>query len=159
MKTFEDITRLIMRIDKEIDNLVLTQTTNTSISEDGVTCKFNDKVQDAINKLLDLRHKYILLCDNRRIMKTFKDLIFKEHVLAKDSSLFKGCKQATLNFDNGYGVSVLFGKRVYSNGIDTYELAVTEDMCTCYDTPITDDVLGYLTKNEVTEAMIKIQEL
>lgn len=92
-------------------------------------------------------------------MKTFKDLIFKEHVLAKDSSLFKGHKQATLKFDNGYGVSVQFGKRVYSNGIDTYELAVTEDMCVCYDTPITDDVLGYLTKNEVTEAMIKIQEL
>lgn len=34
-------------------------------------------------------------------MKTFKDLIFKEHVLVKYSSLFKGHKQTILNFDNG----------------------------------------------------------
>ena len=59
---FKDITRLIMRIDKEIESLILTQTTNTSISEDGVTCEFNDKVQEAIKTLLDLKHRYVLLC-------------------------------------------------------------------------------------------------
>lgn len=92
-------------------------------------------------------------------MKTFKDLIFKEHVLAKDSSLLKGHKQATLNFDNGYGVSVLFGKRFYSDGVDTFELAVLKNGKLCYDTPITSDVVGYIKSDKVTELMKLIQKL
>lgn len=85
-------------------------------------------------------------------MKTFNDLEFEKRQTGFGERAF-------INFDNGYGVSVVFGEDCYSNGIDTYELAVMKDDKICYDTPITDGVLGYLTKNEVTEAMIKIQEL
>lgn len=53
-------------------------------------------------------------------MKTFKNLVFESH-----GSGFG--QQAILEFDNGYGVSVLFGDKFYSNGIDTYELAVLKD--------------------------------
>lgn len=86
-------------------------------------------------------------------MKTFDDLKFYPHGWAVDA------KHAVLHFDNGYGCSVLIGNDFYSDGIETYELAVLHDDLICYDTPITDDVLGYLTKEEVTIVMKKIQQL
>lgn len=82
-------------------------------------------------------------------MKTFNDLKFEPW--------HAGGKYAILNFDNGYGVSVLFGENYYSNGIDTYELAVLRYGLICYDTEITDNVLGYITKEEVTNVMLKLQ--
>ena len=94
-------------------------------------------------------------------MKTFKDLEFREHELRRFAE--KGAKHARMFFPNGYGVSVLFGAHFYSNGIDTYELAVIrkcgDDYSMAYDTPITNDVLAHLTEDEVTEAMIKVQKL
>lgn len=88
-------------------------------------------------------------------MKTFEDLEFK-----KQHYPFLGTKeQAILNFDNGYGVSVLFGESFYSDGYNTYEMAILKDGNICYDSGITEDVLGYITKNEITEYMIKIQQL
>lgn len=83
-------------------------------------------------------------------MKTFKDLKFEPRYLSS---------QATMEFDNGYGVSVLSGNIAYFNGIDTYELAVLKNGDLCYDTPITDDVLSYITEEEVTKAMEEIQKL
>lgn len=92
-------------------------------------------------------------------MKTFKELIFKDHAISKDSLLFNGHKQAMLNFDNGYGVSVLFGKSFYSNGVDTFELAVLKDGKLCFDTHITNEVVGYINSDKVTELMKLIQKL
>ena len=88
-------------------------------------------------------------------MLTFKNLSFFPHPLQK----YGNEKMAAINFDNRYGVSVIFGKQFYSNGIDTYEVAVLLDNDICYDTKITSDVLGYLTEDEVTEIMYKIQSL
>lgn len=89
-------------------------------------------------------------------MKTFKDLEFKEHQLAK---FYKGAKQAIMEFENGFGVSVIFGSCFYSNGIDTYEVAVLKNGSLCYDTIITSDVLGGLTEFEVSEVIQKVQNL
>jgi len=89
-------------------------------------------------------------------MKTFNNLKFKPHRL---SSHYKDAKQATMQFKNGYGVSVIIGSCFYSNGINSYELAVTLNGSICYDTEITNDVLGYLSKEEVTEIMKKVQKL
>jgi hypothetical protein len=88
-------------------------------------------------------------------MKTFDDLVFKPHSI----QITNGAKMASMDFPNGYGVSVIFGKMFYSNGIDTYELAVTREGNLCYDTPITDDVMGYLSAKEVTDVMAKVQTL
>lgn len=62
-------------------------------------------------------------------------------------------------FDNGYGVSVVSHTRSYGGKQGLYELAVLKDGDICYDTVITDDVIGYLTPELVTEIMIKVQEL
>ncbi len=91
-------------------------------------------------------------------MKAFEDLEFTKH----PSAGIGGFKTASkLFFDNGYGVSVITGG--YGSDQKPYELAVifgTEsDWDITYDTDLTDDVLGYLTNDEVTELMIKIQEL
>lgn len=102
--------------------------------------------------------------------KTFDDLEFKEKF---DSSITRSFLQtrsfrpatwqALMFFPNGYGVSVLFGGQCYSNGEDSYELAILvgneDDWGITYDTPIADDVLGFLTKEEVTEIMKKVQQL
>lgn len=93
-------------------------------------------------------------------MKTFQDLVFERHPIAIDSLPdYKDAKQAVLVFDNGYGVSVLIGRCFYSNGIDTYEVAVMKDGRICYSTPITDDVIGRLTDEQVSDVMKQIQEL
>jgi len=86
------------------------------------------------------------------MMKEFGDLKFNAHPNIVG-------KQALMKFENGYSVSVLYGSMFYSNGVDTYELAVLKDGRIDYSTPITDDVLGYITEDEVTDAMKKIQEL
>ena len=86
-------------------------------------------------------------------MKTFDDLVFKQH------HSINFLMQAKLQFENGYGISVLFGSPAYSNGIDTYEVAVLKDGSLCFNTEITDDVIGEIEKEEVTNIMIKIQQL
>ena len=93
-------------------------------------------------------------------MKTFDDLIFEPHPIAGCGiDKCKDCKRAVMNFDNGYGVSVIFGEVFYSNGIDTYELAVLLKGRIYYPHEIGNDVLAYISKDEVTEAMMKIQLL
>lgn len=71
--------------------------------------------------------------------------------------------QAIEFFGNGYGASVVQGTGTYGSDEGLYELAVLKgDVATwdiCYDTPITDDVLGHLTENDVTEAIRKIKDL
>jgi hypothetical protein len=87
-------------------------------------------------------------------MKTFKDLEFVEH----PSHI--GGVQARIQFDNGYGASVV--KTPYSYGGDRglYELAVLDnDGHLTYDTPVTSDVIGYLRDIDVTDVMEKIQQL
>lgn len=86
-------------------------------------------------------------------MFTFKDLQFKPHsIMTADPTAI----QAIMEFDNGYGVSVIRGQLFYCNE-NTYEVAILKDGDLCYDTPITDDVLGYQTKDQVTKIMKKLQ--
>ena len=93
-------------------------------------------------------------------MKTFKDLDFKKHSIAESGiERYQDAKQATEKFENNYGVSVIFGNCFYSNGKDTYELAILYDGDITYNTGMTNDVLGHLSEEEVSEIMIKVQLL
>jgi hypothetical protein len=85
-------------------------------------------------------------------MKTFADLEFKPR-----ESIFG--IQSRMDFDNGFGVSVIKGEYSYGGKDGLYELAVMKNGYLTYDTPITDDVLGDLTPDDVTEAMAKVQQL
>jgi hypothetical protein len=87
-------------------------------------------------------------------MKAFKDLEFVEH----PSHI--GGVYARITFDNGYGASVVKTPYSYGGKDGLYELAVLDkDGHLTYDTPVTNDVIGYLRDIDVTEVMEKIQQL
>jgi len=62
-----------------------------------------------------------------------------------------------MEFDNGYGVSVISDGYGGERGLK--ELAVMHDGKLCYDTPITGDVIGYLTDAEVMEIIEQVKQL
>ena len=63
-------------------------------------------------------------------------------------------------FPNGYGASVIKHGFSYGGKSGLYELAVLdENSDITYDTPITNDVLGYLTLLDVTEHLKEIKNL
>jgi len=94
-------------------------------------------------------------------MKTFKDLKFKPHATGEGLA-------AKLFFKNGYGVSVvrfkmLLGAGSYTDSESEWELAILKgkksDWEIDYDTSITDDVMGHLEDEEVSEIMKRVQQL
>ena len=86
-------------------------------------------------------------------MKTFNDLVFKQDIQ-------RGLNAAKVMFDNGYGASVIIGPHTYGGEDGLYELGVLgKDKKLTYDTPVTDDVEGYLSETQVTDLLIKIQQL
>ena len=86
-------------------------------------------------------------------MKQFNDLQFKQH------RELNGVV-ARITFDNGYGASVVKHEYSYGGKDGLYELAVLDkDGELTYDTPITNDVIGYLREIDVTDVMEKIQQL
>jgi hypothetical protein len=87
-------------------------------------------------------------------MKQFKDIEFKPNPMGEDFGIV-----SRTQFDNGYEASVVKSQYTYGGDKGLYELAVFKDGEICYDTPITDDVIGYLRPEDVTDVMAKIQQL
>ena len=87
-------------------------------------------------------------------MKTFKDIVFKTNPMGEDFGIV-----SRTQFDNGYEVSVVKSPHSYGGDKGLYELAVFKDGEITYATPITDDVMGYLRPEDVTDVMEKIQQL
>ena len=88
-------------------------------------------------------------------MKTFQDLVFGPHPVGY--GYFD--TQAKMTFPNGYGVSVVTGSHAYSSEGRPYEVAIFDGNGLTYDTPITDDVIGHQTAEDVTDIMRRVQEL
>lgn len=87
----------------------------------------------------------------------FEDLKFEPHPVGDGI-------RARHTFPNGYGVSVvrftIMGRSgSYGSERGLYEIGILKDGNLTYDTPITDDVLGYQTEAEVTEVMAKVEAL
>ena len=89
-------------------------------------------------------------------MKTFQDLEFEQI----DDAPFMVGKKARMTFENGYGVSVVSHTYSYGGKNGLFEIAVLDkDGNLTYDTPVTNDVIGYLTEEDVTDVMKQVQEL
>lgn len=85
-------------------------------------------------------------------MKAFNDLKFDSHPMGMGV-------QARLDFDNGFGVSVVMTPYTYGGDKGLYELAVFKDGQIHYDNTVANgDVVGYLREEDVTDAMIVIQK-
>ncbi len=71
--------------------------------------------------------------------------------------------QARIFYPNGFGASVITGDIAYGGRGGLFELAVlkgTADESTlCYDTQITNDVLGRLQPQEVKDLLVEIEAL
>ena len=88
----------------------------------------------------------------------FSDLQFNPHKNYPDTGV-----QAKHFFDNGYGVSVVSFPGSYGFRDGLYESAVLkgteEDWELCYNSVITDDVLGYQSEEEVEDLLRQIKNL
>ena len=88
----------------------------------------------------------------------FSNLQFNPHKNYPDTGV-----QAKHFFDNGYGVSVVSFPGSYGFRDGLYESAVLkgteEDWEICYDSVITDDVLGYQSEEEVEVLLYEIENL
>lgn len=71
--------------------------------------------------------------------------------------------QVVLKFPNDYGASIVRDEYTYGGKEGLFELAVIkwvdDKFDICYDTPITDDVIGYLSGSEVIEVLTDIFKL
>lgn len=86
-------------------------------------------------------------------MKTFNDLDFQPKQMG-DGTI------ARINFDNGYGASVVQSPYSYGGNAGLYEIAVLDkEGDITYDTPITDNVVGWLDEDKVTDYLRQIQKL
>ena len=88
----------------------------------------------------------------------FDDLKFGPHLNG-----WKDRIQALVFFENGYGASVIRGEYSYGGRKGLYELAVIkgipDEWDLCYDTGLTEDVEGYLTPEDVTSWLNRIEAL
>ena len=84
--------------------------------------------------------------------KKFEDIQFTPHPMS-------GVRSVTI-FENGYGASVVSHPMSYGGKMGLYEMAVLDKNGELtYTTSVTDDVIGYLTPEQVTEKLIQIQDL
>ena len=86
-------------------------------------------------------------------MTTFNDLTFNR--LPDGMGI-----QCRIDFPNGYGASIVKGPYTYGGRDGLFELAVLDsEGQLAYDTPITDDVVGYLTEDGITALLAEIKLL
>ena len=87
-------------------------------------------------------------------------------VIEKTNYKFMGSDESfhyIFRFENGYGASIIKHMGSYGYAEDEFEMAVIyfegDEYGIIYNTPITDDVLGYLNNEEVLEYLEKIKNL
>jgi hypothetical protein len=97
---------------------------------------------------------------------TFNDLEF--HTDEEEASVLSWAEPQEYAFhlyDNHYGVSVIRGPYTHGGRKGLYELAVVymapedNESQLVYDTPVTNDVEGHLTPDDVTRLMKQVEAL
>jgi len=83
-------------------------------------------------------------------------------MILKENELHGGT-QVIHRFDNDYGASVVRHSMSYGGKDGLFEIGVIkftgDSWDLCYDTPVTDDVLGHLTQPEVDVILNRIKQL
>lgn len=82
----------------------------------------------------------------------FEDLEFKPMLYSEGISV-------EIEFSNGFGASVIRSEHSYGGSNGLYELAVTLNGHICYDTYITENVIGFLKPEDITKYLEKIEKL
>ena len=86
----------------------------------------------------------------------FQDIKFE----AMEAFFGPNAIRALVEFPNGYRASIVRHAGSYGGKEGLFELAVMNSQNEIvYDTPVTDDVLGWLNPNEVEEAVSKVEAL
>jgi len=95
-------------------------------------------------------------------MKSINDIEFKPHPVGSGV-------HGIIFFPNGYGISIVRfkmshgGYGSYTSNDSEWEVAILKgdinEWKICYDTEISDDVIGHLSEGEVNWIMIQVQEL
>ena len=71
--------------------------------------------------------------------------------------------QIIIFFPNDYGASIIKNPYSYGNDEELFEIAVIkgnrDNWKICYDTPITNDVLGYLNSEDINKYLEQIEKL
>lgn len=84
---------------------------------------------------------------------TFEDLKFDVHPSGDGV-------RATYQFMNGYGASIIRCELSHGGPAGLFELAVLDrNYNVIYDTPVTNDVEGYLTEEDITNLLQQIESL
>ena len=81
------------------------------------------------------------------------------HSIEEPSVFYSGREQWVFEFSNGLDASVIRVTTIHGGSEGVFELVVMKDGRVCYDTPITDDVIGYLTVAGVISILDKIRDL
>lgn len=94
-------------------------------------------------------------------METLNDTNpFDPSIPHSEKNPMTGGVQWKFKFANGFGASVVRHSFSYGREEGLWELAVLgRNGRLCYDSGITDDVLGYLTEPEVAAVLARIAEL
>ena len=83
-------------------------------------------------------------------------MIGQSRYLVENNNVYGGT-QRIYKFPNGYGASIIRHKGSYGFKDGLWELAVLDSTGTlCYDTSVTNDVIGYLSDEEV---ILKLHEI
>lgn len=80
-------------------------------------------------------------------------------VVIKKGDYDKHSIQYLFEFPNGYGASVIKSRISYGGRQGLWELAVLKDKNLCYNTHITDDVIGYIDDAQVARYLVEISSL
>lgn len=83
--------------------------------------------------------------------------------MRKKNLIEDGMEQKIYKFENGYGASVICNDISYGHELGLWEVAVIkwneDEWSLCYDTEITNDVIGYLNEDEVDNVLQQIEGL
>lgn len=88
-----------------------------------------------------------------------------KYLVKHDKAYHHDGEQRVYKFPNGYGASVIKGGMAYGSDDAPYELAVIkfrtdrDGFDLCYDTHITDDVIGNQTEAQIVELLYQIKNL